>query len=507
MDIIEKLKLSTNKLSTKFSLVVIIIAVLGMSIAAVLLYSVQKNTFDRIVIEAKEKVDKKGERLLNFMSNIAAGAINNYDFDSLSKYAEEAIKDKDISKVSYIDTDGNIIAEKASTSYSKKDNKLVQDIIFDNSKLGIVAIYINEAELNKDIKKIEGENLKSLRSFLLVLVTVVIIEVIFLLFGISITFKKLVSTRLSLMIKSFKLISEGDLTTHIDISHKDEIGELANWLNIFTNKISGIIMEIKSTVLSISSSAEEMASSTEEMTSAANEMSNGIEIQAGAAAESSVSMLTMEVSTKEIDDRAKKLSALYKTTETQIGTGEKTLNNVINSIGLIETDSKKIDSIISVISEIASQTNLLALNAAIEAAKAGEQGKGFAVVAEEVRKLAERSASSTKEISRIIDNNAQTIQHGVTLAGDAGKSFTDIMKGIKSTSAFIKDISAITENQIHTSSEVKKAIEELATTSENNATVVKQFTHSTGEIANSSIELAKISDDLNGLVRKFKIEE
>lgn len=161
---------------------------------------------------------------------------------------------------------------------------------------------------------------------------------------------------------------------------------------------------------------------------------------------------------------------LSQSTRSEAEQGKDALSKAIEAIGLIQTSASGIAEIVGIIGEIAGQTNLLAFNAEIEAARAGEHGVGFSVVAGEVRKLAERSSTAARDISRLIDQSIGRISQGTERTQEASHAFTGIVAAVHKTAGAIEAISQSAQLQDQVSSEVVTLIQRLSSTAARGST-------------------------------------
>jgi methyl-accepting chemotaxis protein len=158
------------------------------------------------------------------------------------------------------------------------------------------------------------------------------------------------------------------------------------------------------------------------------------------------------------------------------GKGGEAVMDVVHTMDEITASSRKIGDIIGIIDSIAFQTNILALNAAVEAARAGEQGRGFAVVASEVRALAQRSAQAAREITDLVKESVDKVQHGSEIVARAGATISDVVEQVRHVADLVEGIGAATREQQQGISQVGLAVTQLDQVTQSNAALVEQST-------------------------------
>ncbi len=280
-------------------------------------------------------------------------------------------------------------------------------------------------------------------------------------------------------------VAAGDLSVHIVVDRKDEIGQLLHGLHDMTQNLLQTVREVRSGADTIATASSEIASGNLDLSSRTEQQAGSLEETASA-----VEQLTSTV--KQNADNAREANQLALSASNVAVEGGAVVGQVVDTMSAINESSHRIVDIISVIDGIAFQTNILALNAAVEAARAGEQGRGFAVVASEVRSLAQRSASAAKEIKSLIGDSVDKVASGSKLVEQAGKTMSEVVSSVKRVSDIVAEISAATQEQSAGIAEVNHAITQMDQVTQQNAALVEQAAAAAGSLQDQAARLAQV---------------
>ncbi|MFS7198432.1 methyl-accepting chemotaxis protein [Rahnella inusitata] len=264
-------------------------------------------------------------------------------------------------------------------------------------------------------------------------------------------------------------IAEGYLDTPVPVkaNSRSEIQELMKSMEHMRLALTQIISQVRDTSHTVAHASQEI--------SAGNiDLASRTEQQAAALTETAASMEELGATVKQNTENVVRASSLTREAVKNARAGEKVAQEVIQTMGRINSSSKKIEDITGVINSIAFQTNILALNAAVEAARAGEQGRGFAVVASEVRNLAQRSAVAAKEIENLISESVANIKEGSDQVSRTGDSITAIITSVTQVDVLMEHISTASDEQSRGISQIEQAVTEIDGVTQQNAALVQE---------------------------------
>lgn len=444
------------------------------------------------------------------------------------------------------------MSEKTTIKNNKEihnDNELLKSNLINSITLKIVIVITFTFLVSAPIAQLINSFINSLGvvtgnigAYVNTAINIIVINLIIIFF-----MSRMIIKPLKKHMENLREISAGNISENVEVKGKDEFAKLAMVTNITINKLSELIGEIQenanrtnetaldlaTSLDNIETSAHEVAKTVEEIALGANEQAQNIEggslkaSQLGQAIEiNQTYMVNLNDSFHKVNQQVKaglaEIESLSKITDVT-GIAIKDVNNVI-----LETNksASQIGEASNVISSIAEQTNLLALNAAIEAARAGDAGKGFAVVAEEIRKLAEQSNQSTKEINEVVNtlqdnskavvetmekvfNASQEQTNGVANSRD---KFRQIAEAIRQSENEVTKLNDSGEKMQVMKNEIVETLQNLSAIAEESAAStqeviasIEEQTTSIEKIASVGKDISKSAENLNLTVKVFKV--
>ena len=290
------------------------------------------------------------------------------------------------------------------------------------------------------------------------------------------------------LVKIADALAIGDLK----VRRKETTRGVYGSMNQIIHNLIQIITGIKMGATQVHEAAEQVSQGNANLSQRTQEQASSLEQVAS-------SMEEMTGTINQNAENAQLTNQLTQEARIHAEKGVEIAYKAITAMNEIETSSKKIEAIISVIDEIAFQTNLLALNAAVEAARAGEQGRGFAVVASEVRNLAGRSATAAKEIKDLIHDSVSKVEDGTKLVDETGGALSGIVTSVKKASVMATEIAAASKEQSEGIEQVNKALLQMDEMTQQNASLVE-------EAAAASEAMGAQAQELTDLVEFFNVD-
>ncbi|EHZ7357241.1 methyl-accepting chemotaxis protein [Vibrio vulnificus] len=405
--------------------------------------------------------------------------------------------------------------ELAAAYYAENQQKIHDEFVLMRTQLKTISNAIDETLLALNQQYVERQNFVD--NVILIGLVAVVISVSFA-YGVIQRFVMKPMRQIQVAMRDISE-GEGDLSRRIDISSRDELGELAHSFNQFTSRIHNTIGEVVAATQSVRSDMHLILQSTQQI----SQFSHGQQQESHTVA---AAVNEMQATSQSVSDSAGEAAHSSSLASEQVEQAQRTVQQTVESIEhlsdeiesatqvihRLDSQVSNIASVLDVIRGIADQTNLLALNAAIEAARAGEQGRGFAVVADEVRSLASRTSDSTGEIQAMIERLQQGAQEAVAVmsrsvssreetlhrASNATDSLGQIGASIVHMNDMNSQIASASTQQSAVSADINLNVQNIADSS-------KQMVSMVAQVQQACEGLDEQCEQLDTLLGRFKI--
>jgi len=292
--------------------------------------------------------------------------------------------------------------------------------------------------------------------------------------------------------KNLSKVAHGDLNIQNDVEFKGDFVELKD-------SIDNIVIFLNDTLTQINQAGEQVSNGSTQVSNGAQALAQGATEQASSIEELSALIMEISAQVKQNAEHAANASLHVDHVGTEIETSNKHMAEMVLAMSQINDSSSQIGKIIKVIEDIAFQTNILALNAAVEAARAGSAGKGFAVVADEVRNLASKSAEAAKDTTALIQNSMDQVKRGTKIADETAKSLLNVVDSAKIVTDTVVKISEASIRQSDAVGQITLGVDQISNVVQTNSATAE-------ESAAASEELSAQAQMLRDLVDKFKLK-
>jgi len=288
--------------------------------------------------------------------------------------------------------------------------------------------------------------------------------------------------------------AQGKLGARMEGQYVGQLGSLQTTMNTAFGNLGSILLEVKSLM-------ERVTGIVSQLKAASGEISHQSQLQASSMQQTTSTMTEIANGVHVVDAEVRKAQAVVTQSNQQAAEVDKAMANTLAAMQKVQSNSGRIEEIISLIDSIAFQTNLLALNAAVEAARAGEHGRGFAVVAGEVRALAQKSSDAAKNIKTLIDNTTRDVSSASQLVAHTSAGMKTVVDGVMTMNHYLDTVVQVMCDQNRSVIEVSKAMavvdsisQQSAAQSEELAASAQLLGETTGSLA-QSIQIFQVDAD------------
>lgn len=458
-----------HSLRTRLLLPTLTLSVLVMIIAAVIGATM-------VVRNLNANFARQATRTVEMIAHASAAYIANLDLMALGTFAEAMKREHTVAFADFVDVEGrSLTAQTAQAAVETAGVLVIERDMKDGA--GKVIGKLRAGFRDDDVRAARNQVFAAIGGGMLLVLVVVT--------GLLLWSVRRVMTAIggepAAAVAIADGIAAGDLVREVRAAGR---GSLMSALARMQQQLRQIVGSIREASGSIQSSSAEIVQGHVDL-------SERTERQATALEQTAAAMEQMSATVTQNADSARKASGYASAAADVAARGGHAVSAVVNTMTGISASSKRIAEIIGVIDGIAFQTNILALNAAVEAARAGEQGRGFAVVASEVRNLAQRSATASREIRELIAESVSRIDAGSREVAAAGKTMDEIVAAVQRVDGLIADISASSQEQSQSLSQVSRTVQQLEKVTQQNAAMVEQATAASASLEDQATALTR----------------